>query len=78
MAMAVRDELRANRASGVLKDQGAETEDDIPHEVQEALVLDHVARHYRQWLDEPIPALNGRTPRDAAEHAELRPKLIEA
>lgn len=31
------------------------------------LVADHIARYEQQWLDEPIPALRGRTPRDAAD-----------
>lgn len=49
--------------------------DEIPAEVQQDLMLDHHARHYRQWLDDPIPALDGRTPRDAAKHPALRSRL---
>src|SRR5207249_443453 len=64
----VRDELRASVAQ---KNQAAKTREDLPREVQEALVLDHTARHYWQWLDEPVPALDGQTPRDAAGDAEL-------
>jgi hypothetical protein len=30
----------------------------------------------RAWLDEPIPALDGRTPRAAARDAGLRPRLV--
>ena len=33
-------------------------------------------RHYRGWLDEPLPALDGRTPREAAGLKAARPKLI--
>jgi hypothetical protein len=50
---------------------------EIPPEIQEALVLDHQARHYRRWLDEPVPALDDRTPRAAAKDADLRPRLVE-
>jgi hypothetical protein len=73
VTMRVRDELRA---SGAQKKRAAQTREDLRREVQEALVLDHMARHYRQWLDEPVPALDGRTPRDAVGDAQLRPKPI--
>jgi hypothetical protein len=60
-------------------DNGAEPDggSEIPPEIQEALVLDHQARHYRRWLDEPVPALDDRTPRAAAKDAALRPRLVE-
>jgi len=67
----LRETVRAGGAR-----QGAERPDDIPREVQEALVLDHYARHYRAWLDEKIPAIDDHTPREAARDAALRPKLI--
>lgn len=53
-----------------------ETAPRIPGQLQEALSLDLMARHYRGWVDETIPALDGHTPREAAAHAALRPKLI--
>jgi hypothetical protein len=37
------------------------------------LVLNHYGRHYRAWLDDSIPALEGRTPRQAAGDAQLHP-----
>ena len=43
----------------------------------EDLVLEHYERHYASWLDEEIPALDGRTPRQAARSAKLRPRLID-
>ena len=49
----------------------------IPPELQEALVLDQMARYYRTWLDEPLPALGGQTARAAAKKESLRPDLIE-
>jgi hypothetical protein len=33
-------------------------------------------QHYRNWLDEPVPALGNRTPRYAACLKTVRPKLI--
>ncbi|UCF89855.1 MAG: hypothetical protein JSW39_16275, partial [Desulfobacterales bacterium] len=53
------------------------TQEDLPHEVKEALSLDAQARYYRKWLDETIPALDDHTPREAAADATLRPKLID-
>jgi hypothetical protein len=40
------------------------------------LVLDHYERHYRAWLDEPVPALEGVSPREAARSEALRPALV--
>jgi SEC-C motif len=71
IAAAVREGLRDRGAR-----ESIERPPDIPREVQEALVLDHLARHYRGWLDEKIPALDDHTPREAARDAALRPKLI--
>lgn len=51
--------------------------DEIPPEIQDALVLDHMARHYRNWLDEPVPALDGRIPREAAKDKAMRQRLID-
>jgi len=34
-------------------------------------------RHYREWIDEKIPALGDRTPRHAAKLKTIRPRLIE-
>jgi hypothetical protein len=43
--------------------------------VAEALVAQYYARHYRAWLDEPVPALDGHTPREASTLPALRPCL---
>ncbi len=34
-------------------------------------------RHFTEWLDQPVPALNGQTPRAASRDPRLRPKLIQ-
>ncbi len=39
------------------------------------LLLEFKQRHYQDWLDEPVPALQDKTPREAARSASLRPKL---
>ena len=40
------------------------------------VVGQYYEEHYRKWLDEPLPALDGRTPREAAALKSARPKLI--
>ena len=42
----------------------ADSRVDVPE--ADEMVLDHYARHYRAWLDEPVPALAGASPREAA------------
>ena len=44
-------------------------------DLEEALVLQHQATHYRSWVDEPVPALDGQTPRAAARLGRLRPRV---
>ena len=46
-------------------------------EVKEALTLDHLARHYRAWVDEPVPAIDDLTPREAARREGMRPRVVE-
>jgi hypothetical protein len=41
----------------------------------QAAVQEYLARHYEAWLDEEIPALGGRTPRQAVETADGRERV---
>ncbi|MGA2742320.1 MAG: hypothetical protein ABSG65_33390, partial [Bryobacteraceae bacterium] len=34
-----------------------------------------LAEHYERWVDMPVPALNGKTPREAAANPESRTQL---
>lgn len=43
-----------------------EASDDLTPEVTDRLAVEIKARHYATWLDQPLPALDGKTPRDAA------------
>lgn len=45
-----------------------------PEEAFEA-VLEMQARHYRSWLDEAIPMLDGKTPRQAARSPRMQERL---
>jgi hypothetical protein len=47
-----------------------------PQEVEPETLSQFYGRHYRNWLDEPVPALGNRTPRRAAKLKTARPKLI--
>lgn len=48
---------------------------EIPPEIERQIVAEQVHQHYASWLDEPIPALDGATPRVAAAKPALRSKL---
>lgn len=73
LTMQLRDRLRAGEHGS----NDAENAGELPLELQDALTQDHMSRYYQRWLDEPIPALSNQTPRTAAKHSELRPKLID-
>jgi tetratricopeptide (TPR) repeat protein len=49
----------------------------VPPEVETRLLGKVLHRHFTEWLDQQIPALNGRTPRVAARDPQLRPRLIQ-
>jgi hypothetical protein len=51
-------------------------EPSIPPEVERQVVTEYKERHFRSWLDMALPALNGRTPRQAAQEPEHRARLI--
>lgn len=76
MAHKVREELRQGKA-GRAPSSREQEEGAIPRELAEELVLDHYAKHYRAWVDEPVPALDGLTPRSAARSPGLRARLVE-
>jgi hypothetical protein len=50
---------------------------DVPPEVEAQVVRAFYEKHYREWLDIPVPALGDRTPRHAARLKTLRPALIK-
>jgi hypothetical protein len=50
--------------------------DELPPEVQAELTAGFLDEHYRKWPDMPLPALGGRTPREAAGLPGVRPDLV--
>jgi hypothetical protein len=51
--------------------------EDIPPEIARQILHDHIDRHYRDTLDQPVPALGGKTPRQAVRSAAGRRKVVE-
>jgi len=49
---------------------------DVPPEVEAELLGRFYEQHSRAWLDQPVPALGNRTPRQAARLKAMRPRLI--
>jgi hypothetical protein len=47
----------------------------LPPELEAEAVTRFLDKHYREWLDLPVPALGNRTPRHAAGLKTIRPKL---
>jgi hypothetical protein len=54
-----------------------EEEGDIPSEVEQALLEQAYREHYKKFLDDEIPALDGLTPREAARDFHKRPRLLD-
>ncbi|MBI2894429.1 MAG: SEC-C domain-containing protein [Deltaproteobacteria bacterium] len=73
LTVSLRQELREGREE---RPRGPGS-DEIPADVMEDIVLEQQGRHYRRWVDEPVPALEGRTPRQAAKDPELRSRAAE-
>jgi hypothetical protein len=70
-------QLRERLRAGELDEPPAKDVGELPPEALEDLTLDHYARYYRSWIEEPVPALDDRTPRQAADDPARRDKLIE-
>lgn len=48
----------------------------VPKRVEREITQRYLDSHYRGWLDEKIPALGGKTPREAARDFEGREQLV--
>ena len=48
----------------------------LPPEVERELVQKVLEEHYRKWPDTPLPALDGKTPREAVATAEGRAQVV--
>jgi hypothetical protein len=50
--------------------------EEIPGEIKQALIQDMYDKHYRKWLDCPLPSLGGKSPKKAIRSGEGR-RLVE-
>ena len=48
----------------------------VAPEIEAEVIGKFMEQHYSGWIDTPLPALDGRTPREAAGVKAARPKLI--
>lgn len=51
--------------------------DEIPPEVKREVERRYLDDHYRKWLDMKLPALDGKTPRQAVKNAAGKRKVAE-
>ena len=51
--------------------------DEIPPEIARQVIQDHMDQHYRETLDTPIPALGGKSPRQAARSKAGRADVVD-
>jgi hypothetical protein len=67
------EDLKRKVASGA----GAGQPRPVPSEDERRAILEFKARHYATWPDESLPALKGRTPRQAVRTAAGRATVLE-
>lgn len=58
-----------DKADGVVREPASSGRPDLPPEVLSQAIEDALRRSYANWADEPIPALAGKTPRQAMRTA---------
>lgn len=75
----LRRRLRDKKEENVESDMNGrmERENEIPPEIRTEILSQFHERHYRQFIDSPVPMLENKTPRQAAKNKRLRPKLID-
>jgi len=59
------------------RDSGMPNELDIPEEERCAIIHDFLDLHYRRVLDEPVPMLDGKSPRAAVKTKRGRTKVAD-
>ncbi len=58
-------------------EQLQEGADEIPPEIARQIAHEYMDKHYRETLDAPLPALHGKSPRQAVRSAAGRKKVLE-
>lgn len=65
------------RSEKVLETAKPLQKSDIPLDVQRQIIHQFLSSHYEGWVDTPLPALNGKTPLEAAKDKNLQTKVVE-
>ena len=73
-ALDAREELLSRKAKSDVATEPALPE--IPAEVERQIVHEHLDTHYRLTIDKPVPMLGNLSPREAAQTAEGRERLV--
>ncbi len=55
----------------------SEEADEVPAEIAQQITRDYTDKHYRETLDAPVPALGGKSPRQAVRSVTGRERVIE-
>jgi hypothetical protein len=71
-SLAMIEEAHARAVAGGPPRRDAEQERLMATPEVQAALQETVRRHYRSWPDEPLPALGGRTPREAVRDSDGR------
>ena len=71
------EQLMAENKNHQHSDSDRELTDAIDPEIAAEVIHNMLDQHYRQCLDEPIPALDNKTPRQCARSKKGREKVIE-
>ena len=71
------EQLMAENERNQQGDGNRESTDTIDPEIEAEIIHNTMDQHYRQCLDEPIPALDNKTPRQCARSKKGREKVIE-
>ncbi|MEM8976045.1 MAG: hypothetical protein AAGD43_28600, partial [Pseudomonadota bacterium] len=58
-------------------ESGVAEDEDIPPALAREMAHEHLDHHYRDTLDQPIPALDGKTPRQAVRSTTGRKNVID-
>lgn len=54
-----------------------EVREEIPKEIQDKFLQEYLEDYYDRWIDMEIPALDNKTPREAARDPNLKGRLIQ-
>jgi hypothetical protein len=68
------EEMLADKRAGV---GDTEASPQVPPEIAKVVIHEHLDRHYRDTLDQPIPALGNVSPREAVRSAPGRAKVVD-